>query len=108
MQHALVGGIVGLAVSIVGAAVTWKQGTGLRAPLVSTRPHRARNAASLGGRQAPPHAVARTAGVIGSLLLLRLRVLEIRRFVYGLTRDELIATVQQKRTRTCPWSSLLD
>ena len=26
MQHALVGGVVGLAVSIVGAAVTWNQG----------------------------------------------------------------------------------
>ncbi len=25
-----------------------------------------------------------------------------------LTKDELIATAQQKRTRTCRWSSLLD
>ncbi len=39
--------------------------------------------------------------VIASLLLLRLRVSEIRRFVIVLTKDELTATVQQKRTRTC-------
>ena len=29
MQHALVGGVVGLAVSIVGAAVTWNKGPAL-------------------------------------------------------------------------------
>src|SRR5207245_6811335 len=78
-----------------------EQGTGLRAPLVSARPHRARNAASLDGRQAPRHAVARTAGAIGSLLLLRLRVLDIRRFVVMLTKHELIQTVRPKETRNC-------
>src|SRR5258708_31249449 len=32
MQHALVGGVVGLAVSIVGAAVTWNKGPALGPP----------------------------------------------------------------------------
>src|SRR6267143_3089862 len=37
-----------------------EQGTGLRAPLVSSRARRTSDAASLGGRQTPPHAIART------------------------------------------------
>jgi hypothetical protein len=59
MQHALVGGFLGLVVSIVGAAVRWNKGPA-SASLVSACAHRARHAASLGWQQTPRDAVACT------------------------------------------------
>jgi hypothetical protein len=60
MLHALVLGAIGLAVSILGLVVTWKQGTVIRAPLVSTSARRPYDAAILAGRRTLRYAVALT------------------------------------------------
>ena len=62
MQHALALGVVGFAVSILGAVATWDRGPAFGPPLVSSRDHRDHDAVRLGGRQTPRHAVARTRG----------------------------------------------
>jgi hypothetical protein len=81
MRHATVGGVIGLVLSTVGAVVTWNRGTGVRPPLVSPRAYRHRIALRLAGRQTPRDAIARAAGVIVGLLLMRLRVSELPRFI---------------------------
>jgi hypothetical protein len=60
LLHAMILGVLGLAASTAGAAVTWKKGPVFgRAPLVSRRARRAGNTDRLGRRQNPPRAVAR-------------------------------------------------
>lgn len=62
IQHALVGGAVGFALSVAGAAVTWNRELG---------PHcfrgcGNRDAVRMGGRRTSPHAVACTVGALRS------------------------------------------
>jgi len=59
MQHALVGGFVGLVVSILGAAVTWNKGPAFGPHWYPVALGGARDAAGLGRRQTPRYAVAR-------------------------------------------------
>jgi Mn2+/Fe2+ NRAMP family transporter len=60
MQHALVGGFLGLVVSIVGAAVTWNKGPAFGPHWYPLALIVLANAASLGWRQTPRDAVACT------------------------------------------------
>ena len=62
MLHALVLGVLGLAVSILGTVVTWNKGPAFGAPLVSSRARRTRHAAMMGWRQTLRDAVARSVG----------------------------------------------
>ena len=63
MQHALIGGVLGLVVSIIGAVVTWNRGTAL----VSHRTRSYCLALRLGGRETPPDADARGSGMRSQL-----------------------------------------
>lgn len=56
MRHALIGGIIGVIFSAIGAALTWEPRSLFGTPLVSDRPNRDCAAVRVAWREGPPHA----------------------------------------------------